>query len=497
MMRRNVAFGLAFFCLTLLGVAMRGQAAPPTNDECNGAEIISLSGASPWLSSITTNMHEATVVNDPPQPTNCYAGPISKSIWYEFTPVVSGLYTVSLKFTATTMEDSLMGIYTSPMACGGPFTQYACNDDIGTLQSAVTTNFNAGTRYYVVIWHTLTTPLPEAQRNVQLKITKVEPPLNDTCDRAAVIPSTSFPYWTTTTNTHLASTNSDPPGPFCPAEETSPQRSVWYKFRPAEGGNYIIATCTNTTATKIYNTMLAVYKNTGGCAGTWEPIGCNPGLCGTSAGLITFLEPDKDYYIVVWDLASLTDPTPLPDETDVQLLVDKQGLPTVTTIGHTNVTPTSVTLLAEANPKGSVTRGFFEWGTTPGYGNVTVPFSTLGGGIVPFPYGRTVIDQAPGTTLYYRAAATNAFGVVYGQGQSVTLPFPQPIITSVTKQGADLRIQFTGTEGFIHEVQVSEDLRNWTRLADATPLEFDQFEYVDQGVLTDNNRKQRFYRIKL
>jgi hypothetical protein len=495
MMRTNVAFGLACFCLTLLGVAMRGQAAPPTNDECNGAEIISLSGASPWLSSITTNMHEATVVNDPPQPTNCYAGPISKSIWYEFTPVVSGLYTVSLKFTATTMEDSLMSIYTSASGCGGPFTQYACNDDIGTLQSAVTTNFNVGTRYFVVIWHTLTTPLPEAQRNVQLKITKVEPPLNDTCDRAAEIPSTSFPYWTTTTNTHLASTNNDPPGPFCPAEETSPQRSVWYKFRPAEGGNYIIATCTNTTATKIYNTMLAVYQSSGGC-GTLSQLACNPGYCGQSAGVIINLLPQTDYYIVVWDLASAIDPTPLPDETDVQLVVDRQGPPTITTLGHSDATPNSVTLMAEANPKGSLTYGFFEWGVTPSYGNVTAR-SVLGAGIAPFQFKRVLFDLSPGVTVYYRAAATNVFGVVYGEGQSVTLPFPQPIITSVTKQGADLRIQFTGTEGFMHEVQVSEDLRNWTRLGDATPLEFDQFEYVDQGVLTDQNRKQRFYRIKL
>jgi hypothetical protein len=146
-----------------------------------------------------------------------------------------------------------------------------------------------------------------------------------------------------------------------------------------------------------------------------------------------------------------------------------------------------------ANPKGSLTRGYFEWGTTPSYGNVTAN-STLGTGIVPFPFSRAVIDLSPGTTVYYRAAAVNFFGTVLGEGRSVTLPFPRPNITSVTLQGNGLRIQFTGTEGYTHIVEYSEDLRTWHTLGPATPLEFDEFEYVDAGPL---NRPQRFYRIKL
>jgi hypothetical protein len=86
----------------------------------------------------------------------------------------------------------------------------------------------------------------------------------------------------------------------------------------------------------------------------------------------------------------------------------------------------------------------------------------------------------------------NFFGTVFGEGKSVTLPLPQPVITSVTREGNNFRIQFTGSEGYTHEVQGSDDLRTWTRLGDATPLEFDQFEYVDQG-----NATRRFYRIKL
>src|SRR5688500_17025735 len=213
-MRRSIALGLAF-CLGVMMLPRNVVAAPPANDLCSGAEIIDLTGAMPALSSITTNIHDATLNGDPQTPTNCYGGAVSRSIWYQFTPPApGGLYTVSLKFTATTMQDTLMGIYTSPGGtCAGPFTQFGCNDDIGTLQSAITTNFSAGTTYYVVVWHTLTNAPAEGQRSVQLKVTKVVPPPNDLCAGAVEIPS--VPYLTPVRSSHLATTNSDPAGPQC------------------------------------------------------------------------------------------------------------------------------------------------------------------------------------------------------------------------------------------------------------------------------------------
>ncbi|HKQ36698.1 MAG TPA: hypothetical protein VJ063_01395, partial [Verrucomicrobiae bacterium] len=464
MMRTFAAFGLAFFCLTLLAGPLDLRAAPPANDQCSGAEIIPGDvGPSPYYSSIVTNIHEATVIGDPPPPTNCYGGQISRSIWYKFTPLQSSLYTVSLKFTATTLQDSLLGIYTSPSACGGPFTQYACNDDVGTLQSAITTNFNAGTTYYMVVWHTLTNAPPEGQRSVQLKVTKVVPPANDFCEGAEEIPpSGPFPYWTHTNNTHVASTVGDPPGALC----STGRRSVWYHFRPNSGGQYIIATCTNNTATKIYNTMMAVYTNSAGsCSGNMMQMNCNPGFCGTSAALIMQLEPQRDYYVVVWDV----DAEPLPDETDVQLFIDQQGPPIVTTLGHSNAQPTSVYLIGAANPKGQLTRGYFEWSTISNvYNNITAPSSTLGGGIVDFPYSRALLNLAPGTTVYYRAVAFNSFGTVRGAGKSVTLPLH---IDSVTMEGNDLQILFTGSDAYNYEVQYSTDLKTWARLGDGIPLD--------------------------
>jgi len=473
-------------CVGLVWSPLDLRASPPANDQCSGAEIIPGNvGPSPYYSSIVSNIHEATVIGDPPPPTNCYGGQVSRSVWYKFTPVQSSLYTVSLKFTATTLQDTLLGIYTSPSACGGPFTQFTCNDDVGTLQSAVTTNFNAGTTYYIVVWHTLTNAPPEGQRSVQLKVTQVVPPANDICEGAEQIPQNGpFPYWTHTNDTHVASTAGDPTEALC----STARRSVWYHFRPSSGGQYIIATCTNNTATKIYNTLMAVYTNSlGSCSGNMMQIRCNPGFCGTAAAVIMNLIPQTDYYIVVWDV----DSEPLPDETDVQLFIDKQGAPIVTTVGHSNAQPTTVSLIGSANPKGSTTRGYFEWGSTPAYGNVT-PTSTLGQGIVDFPYSRVLFDLAPGSTIYYRAAANNFFGTTYGEGKSVALPMH---IDSVTIEGNDLRILFRGNDSYIYEVQYSADLKTWSRLGDAVPLDPDHFEYVDTGAR--NRPGHRFYRIKL
>jgi len=205
--------------------------------------------------------------------------------------------------------------------------------------------------------------------------------------------------------------------------------------------------------------------------------------------MILQLTAQTDYWIVVWDV----DAEPLPDETDVQVFVDKQGPPQVTTVGHSNALPTSVSLIGAANPKGLLTRGYFEWSTTPNvFNNITAPASTLGAGIVDFPYSRTLFDLAPGVTVYYRAVAYhNPAEPVRGEPKSVTLPLH---IDSVAMEGNDLRILFRGNDAYIYEVQYSDDLKTWTRLGDAIPLDPDHFEYIDLGA---RSRPYRFYRIKL
>jgi hypothetical protein len=120
------------------------------------------------------------------------------------------------------------------------------------------------------------------------------------------------------------------------------------------------------------------------------------------------------------------------------------------------------------------------------------PNSTLGAGIVDFPFSRVLFDLAPGSTIYYRAAANNFFGTVFGEGRSVTLPL---LIDSVAMEGDNVRILFRGNDSYIYEVQSSQDLKNWSRLGDATPLDPDHFEYLDP--VDPKQALVRFYRIKL
>src|SRR5438046_5771727 len=125
------------------------DSAPPPNDLCSGAEIIPGAGPFPYRSIIVPDITGATEAGDPiVTDTNCYQV-VSRGLWYKFTPAVSAVYLLSVNDTATTVKDTLMGVFTSAGGCSGPFVLVACNDDAGFLQSAIATNLTANTPYYI------------------------------------------------------------------------------------------------------------------------------------------------------------------------------------------------------------------------------------------------------------------------------------------------------------------------------------------------------------
>jgi len=137
---------LTFFCLSPRVFAA------PANDLCSGAEVIPGSGPFPYFSSVVADVASATTAGDPPVP-SCSAPGVSHSVWYRFVPAATALYTASVsEDTATTVPDTVMAIYSSPAGCAGPFTQVACDDDAGSLRSAVSTTLNAGTSYFILAW---------------------------------------------------------------------------------------------------------------------------------------------------------------------------------------------------------------------------------------------------------------------------------------------------------------------------------------------------------
>ena len=164
----------------------------PPNDTCAGAEVIPAAGPFPYLTAVTADITDATVTGDPPLP-SCQNS-VSRSIWYTFTPTTTATYIVSSCAdapTGSTVDDTVMAIYTSAGGCAGPFTELptaggtdGCSDDdcvTESLQAVITTQFNAGTTYYIVVWEFDPTAPTAGNTAVQLRVTQTAIPANDTC----------------------------------------------------------------------------------------------------------------------------------------------------------------------------------------------------------------------------------------------------------------------------------------------------------------------------
>lgn len=165
----------------------------PANDTCAGAEVIPPAGPFPYLTTVTADITDATSAGDPPLPT-CQTS-VSRSIWYRFTPTATATYIISSCAdvpTGTTVDDTVMAIYTSSSGnCGGTYTQIpdaadtdGCDDDScasEAFQSVITTRLNAGTAYFIVVWEFGGTPPTAGNTAVQLQVSRLLPPANDSC----------------------------------------------------------------------------------------------------------------------------------------------------------------------------------------------------------------------------------------------------------------------------------------------------------------------------
>jgi hypothetical protein len=165
----------------------------PPNDTCAGAEVIPPSGPFPYLTAVTADITDATSAGDPPAP-SCQLS-VSRGIWYRFTPGASGIYTISTCAdapTGTTVDDTVMAIYTSSTGnCGGAYTEIpitadtdGCDDDScasEAFQSVITTRLIAGTSYFILVWEFGSLPPTVGNTAVQLRVSAVLPPSNDSC----------------------------------------------------------------------------------------------------------------------------------------------------------------------------------------------------------------------------------------------------------------------------------------------------------------------------
>ena len=94
--------------------------------------------------------------------------------------------------------------------------------------------------------------------------------------------------------------------------------------------------------------------------------------------------------------------------------------PGVMTAPAIAVTSRSGRLQGVANPGGTNATGWFEWGTTTSYGNVTPPQPLGSGGNTNFI--QSITGLSADVTIHFRAVASNALGVAFGANSSFTPP---------------------------------------------------------------------------
>jgi len=219
---------------------------PPPNDQCGGAESIPEAGPFPFLTTLTTDISGATGTGDPPAP-SCQSD-VSRSIWYSFTPAMGGRYTFSVcadSPTGSTVDDTVLAVYTATASCSG-FTQLSggCDDDSCAGEAAQSRvsgiDLDVGTTYYIVVWAYSSASLPAGNTAIQMRVSQVNWPLNDSCSTPEPLGlGTPVPGTTVSAadDTRLAAGSPCFTG-IGQTFSTAPGRDVAYRFTAPQAGAY-------------------------------------------------------------------------------------------------------------------------------------------------------------------------------------------------------------------------------------------------------------------
>jgi hypothetical protein len=184
----------------------------------------------------------------------CTGSRDSRTVWYRFTPNVSGTATIS---TAGSNYDTVLSVYVA-----STLQEIACNDDFSGLglQSRVQVALTANTQYLIEV-----SAFGANGAGGSLTFSLTFEPQGDLRSAPIVISTTAFSE--TRTTTMYTSSADDPTHPCTGSRDT---RTVWYRFTPSVSG-----TATISTAGSNYDTVLSVYV-----ASTLQEIACNDDFSG-------------------------------------------------------------------------------------------------------------------------------------------------------------------------------------------------------------------------
>jgi hypothetical protein len=112
--------------------------------------------------------------------------------------------------------------------------------------------------------------------------------------------------------------------------------------------------------------------------------------------------------------------------------------PTITTSNAINIAVTNATLQGLVRPNGATTRVWFDYGVTTSYGSRSQSIGIGNGNLMAY-FSTIQNGLLPGTTYHFRFAASNSFGVSYGEDKIFTTLSGIPSVTTLIPSNGSAR----------------------------------------------------------
>jgi PKD repeat protein len=247
-------------------ISLTPQLLAPSNDSFGNATVIA---ALPFSDSV--DITDATMEADERTPSCASDSSTQRTVWYAFTPTVTGMVTASIHAGFSTVVAVDTGSVFEPI-------EVTCHTS--SFGGSPTFQAEAGTTYYFQV-----DGMFGHSGLLEFRLDAIVPPPNDNFVDAASIPAPPFSSTVDITN---ATTEPDEPTPSCSFGSAS-RRTVWYAFTP--------------TATKVvllnanagFSTAVAAY--TGGSPAALTEVACRSPFGGTpsfraEAGTTYFFQVD-------------------------------------------------------------------------------------------------------------------------------------------------------------------------------------------------------------
>ena len=283
-MPRTTVLVAALICLLVIFNIVPVFAAPP-NDDLAFATVIT---AVPYNGVVDT-----TGTTQETNELEVTCGDTLGSVWWTFSPTVSGNYQIDTSGTELPIYDTLLSLY-DDAAADHPLNEINCNDDYsGDALARFIHPLYVGTQYTIRAADNDDSGNFEVG-NMHLNVTLVGPPFNDDLANATTI--TSLPYSDVVNTTGMTEeANESEPSMTC----GDTLGSVWWTFTPTDTGMYSIDT--NGSQSPVDDTLLSVYT-AGSSTHPLDEINCDDeGGEGSNSRIELELTANTQYYIRVAD----------------------------------------------------------------------------------------------------------------------------------------------------------------------------------------------------